>query len=190
VLAAALAAAPGALAACDTTSLDGTAAAPTVPSAYASASSSATPGTAPVSGSEVGGQLPAPAPGGDEASRTSALVAGRAAVAAYARPDLPAGRWYDELAPLLTQAAQNAYLDTDPAEIPAHAVTGEPALDATSSALSATVRVPTDAGEYAVLLVRDSQDAPWLAERITRTAPGTEGPVTTGPLTTGPSAAP
>ena len=43
------------------------------------------------------------------------------------------------------------------------------------------VFVPTDAGDYVVLLVRAAADDPWRAERITLAAPATPSPSAAGP---------
>jgi hypothetical protein len=118
---------------------------------------------------DIGAALPTqlPAATDDAASDQAALAAGAAAVSAFARPDLPAERWWAELRPLLSPAAIEAYSGTDPAEVPAREVTGPPWEGESPSAYLALTFVPTDVGDYAVLLVRDGGGAPWLAERIT-----------------------
>ncbi|MGY1634285.1 hypothetical protein ACI784_21510 [Geodermatophilus sp. SYSU D01186] len=108
-----------------------------------------------------------PAPTDDDASRSAALDAASAAVTAFARPTLDPAQWWAELQPLLSPAAATAYEGTDPAAVPASAVTGPPQPTPAVSAYLSTVLVPTDAGEYAVLLVREGDGAPWLVERIT-----------------------
>lgn len=136
----------------------------------------ATATTAPGPG-DHGGSLPPPPPQptDDAASARAALDVGTAAVTAFARPDLPPDRWWAQLRPLLTPAALEAYAGTDPAEVPARAVTGPAWSGESASPYLALTFVPTDAGEYAVLLVRDGGGAPWLVERITQVAPGTGG---------------
>ncbi|WP_147252108.1 hypothetical protein [Blastococcus sp. TF02-09] len=110
---------------------------------------------------------PLPHPTDDAASAASALALGTAAVTAFARPDVAPARWWAELAPLLSPAATLAYEGTDPVEVPAHRVTGPAWSGVSPSSFLATVFVPTDAGDYAVLLVREGGGAPWLVERIT-----------------------
>lgn len=110
---------------------------------------------------------PLPHPTDDAASATSALALGTAAVTAFARPDAPPDRWWAELAPLLSPAAALAYEGTDPAEVPARLVTGPAWAGVSPSSFLATVFVPTDAGDYAVLMVREGSGAPWLVERMT-----------------------
>jgi hypothetical protein len=105
-------------------------------------------------------------PTDDDASARAALDAASTAVAAFARPDLTAPAWWGGLSPLLTPAAVVAYAGTDPAEVPAHRVTGSARAGTSRSPFLASVFVPTDAGDYAVLLVRTDAAAPWLAERF------------------------
>ncbi|NEK59971.1 hypothetical protein GCU56_19120 [Geodermatophilus sabuli] len=114
-------------------------------------------------------ELPAapPSPVDDANSQQAALDAATAAVTAFARPGLDPAQWWSEFAPLLSSAAVVAYEGTDPEQVPASAVTGRPRPTPGVSAFLATVLVPTDAGEYAVLLAREGAGAPWLVERIT-----------------------
>lgn len=111
---------------------------------------------------------PLPEPADDEASRRSAVDLGTAAVTAFARPDLPPDQWWADLAPMLSPAATEAYVGTDPAQVPASAVTGPGWWGESPSNYLALVLVPTDAGEYAVLLVREGGGARWLVERISQ----------------------
>jgi hypothetical protein len=110
---------------------------------------------------------PPPPPTEDDASQQAALAAATAAVTAFARPTLEPARWWTELAPLLSPAAAVAYAGTDPQAVPASAVTGPARPTPSVSAYLSTVLVPTDAGEYAVLLVREGDGTPWLVERFT-----------------------
>jgi hypothetical protein len=111
-----------------------------------------------------------PSPTDDADSQQAALDAAEAAMTAFARPDLAAEDWWAALSPLLSPTAAVAYEATDPALVPASAVTGAPLPTPAVSAYLSTVRVPTDAGDYAVLLVREGAGAPWLVERITPVA--------------------
>ena len=115
---------------------------------------------------------PLPHPTDDAASADSALAIGTAAVTAFARPDVEPARWWADLSPLLSPAAALAYEGTDPVEVPAHRVTGPAWPGVSPSSFLATVFVPTDAGDYAVLMVREGSGAPWLVERITQVPPG------------------
>lgn len=123
---------------------------------------------------------PPPHPTDDAASAQAALDTGIAAVAAFARPHLPADLWWAQLAPLLTPAAAGAYAGTDPAQVPARAIVGPAWGGESPSPFLATTFVPTDAGDYAVLLVRDGGGAPWLVERITLVPAGASGEPTDG----------
>lgn len=126
-----------------------------------------------------------PPPTWDAASREAAARAGARVMRAFARPNLPAARWWAELEPLLSPAARTAYAGTDPSNVPAAAVTG-PAVfldntngshgssDASGSGEGAggaspwlaRVEVQTDVGRYVVLLSRTDQGSAWLAERL------------------------
>ncbi len=112
-------------------------------------------------------QEPEAVPTWDQAARADALEVARRTMQAFGRPTLDEATWWKELAPLLTTAAVVAYTGTDPAEVPVNTISGEPVLAEDSSAYLARVAVPTDAGTYTVLLVREGAGQPWLAERIT-----------------------
>ena len=99
------------------------------------------------------------------AERAAARRAARATMRAYARPQARPRAWWKQLRPHLSGAAQAAYAGTDPAVIPARAVTGPASLTPASLPALARVAVPTDAGIYLVLL-RRSPGQPWTVERI------------------------
>ena len=107
----------------------------------------------------------------DATSSAAAVDLAQRAMTAFARPTVGVDTWFNDLAPLLTPEARSAYYGTDPAEVPAHAVTGparaETSPSAYSSAYLAHVTVPTDAGDYRVLLSREGGDAGWLVETLT-----------------------
>jgi hypothetical protein len=86
---------------------------------------------------------------------------------AFARPDVASDAWWEELEPLLSPAAAAAYAGTDPANVPARAVTGPARLVGEDSAYLAPVAVPTDVGAYQVLLSRAGHGSPWRVERFT-----------------------
>jgi hypothetical protein len=136
----------------------------TSPSSSAS-SSTAAPATGNPAGPEDDATV-IPVPPADARSHSTAIAAAEHAVTTFARPNLPAGQWIDELYPLLSQTGAAAHEGTDPQNIPAHQVTGNGTVlpDATDVAL--LVEVPTDAGLYVVSLSRSSTDAVWLADRI------------------------
>lgn len=109
---------------------------------------------------------PAPAPTDDGASRAAATTVAAAAMASFVRVDLTAADWLSQLSTHLTADAGSAYYGTDPLEVPARAVTGPPRWDGSISAYLANIVVPTDVGDYRLLLVRDGQDSPWLVQTI------------------------
>lgn len=109
---------------------------------------------------------PAPVPVWDEASRVQARQVAGDAVGAWARPELPAATWFDELAAYLTPAARQDYQWVRPAAIAAREVTGEPEVVEEPSVYLARVVVPTDAGPVQVLLSRQDGPTAWRVERI------------------------
>lgn len=162
----------------DTTTTSGSGAAETAPPALPRsapqppAGASATPSTAPAPSGLVDedtGEVitPRAAPEWDTQSRAAAAAAGEEVMRAFARPDLDHESWWAALEPLLSSEAQADYAYVDPANIPAREVTAEPSVREDTSAYIAHVTVPTDIGEYTVLLSRQDANAPWLAERIT-----------------------
>lgn len=111
---------------------------------------------------------PAPAmPAQDATSSTAAVDLAQRAMTAFARPTLDAATWSTELAPFLTPTARSAYVATDPAEVPPTTVTGPGRGEDSPSAFLAYVTVPTDVGDYRLLLSRESGDTGWLVETIT-----------------------
>jgi len=102
----------------------------------------------------------------DTQSREAVTRTAEKAMTAFARPGMAADQWWDELEPLLSAAAQLDYSYTDPANVPASAVTGPGTLVDDSSAYLGYVTVPTDAGMYTVVLSRLDGAAPWLVERL------------------------
>ena len=110
-------------------------------------------------------ELPA-SPTWDQGSRDAAVSTATAAMTAFARPDLSAQTWWAQLSPLLSGEAATAYQGVDPANIPAEEVTEPARLEQETSAYLATVTVPTDVGDYTVLLARSGQGQPWLVERL------------------------
>lgn len=112
-------------------------------------------------------EVPVPDPVWDEAARHAAVEAAQRVMESFARPELDEETWWSELAPLLSLTAQGDYSFVDPVAVPARAVTGPAVLVDEPSVFLAWVQVPTDAGQYEVLLSRTGDGAPWLAERIT-----------------------
>lgn len=110
---------------------------------------------------------PLAVPTWDAASRADATARAGEIMTAFARPTLGYEDWWAALAPLLSDQAQQDYSFVDPANIPVHAMTGQPVLVDESSAFLAHVQVPTDVGVYELLLSRTDATAPWVGESIT-----------------------
>jgi len=103
----------------------------------------------------------------DEASKAAATDAGVKVMTLFARRAVPASTWWNDLVPVMTGQAAQAYRNVDPANVPATKVTGPGKVTPASTPQVARVSVPTDAGVYLVILSRTDQDPRWLADRIT-----------------------
>lgn len=125
--------------------------------------------TAPIGPNDVAAELPTPAayPSDDAASRAAAQDTAADAMAAFVRVDLTADEWLARLSALLTVDAASAFYGTDPLEVPARAVTGAARWGSSTSVYLAEVVVPTDVGDYRLMLVREGQGTPWLVQAIT-----------------------
>lgn len=110
---------------------------------------------------------PRAVPTWDQPSRTAAADAATTAMTAFARPSLDYATWWGELEPLLSADAAQDYAYVDPANIPATQVTGPATLADETSAYVARVIVPTDVGDYVVVLSRSDGAAAWLVTRLT-----------------------
>lgn len=110
---------------------------------------------------------PAPVPSLGAADRSAAVSAAEAAMAAFARPTMDPAAWWDELSPLLTSQARTDYAYVTPSSVPATMVTGGGILTDDSSAFVVHVAVPTDVGDYDILLIRTDGSAPWEVSRLT-----------------------
>lgn len=98
--------------------------------------------------------------------RAAAREAATSVLTTFADAARPADQWWKDLSPLLTPQAQAVYQDVDPRTVPVRTVTGTAKVVDETSTLLTTVTVPTDIGDYTVLLVRADGGSPWLAERI------------------------
>lgn len=112
------------------------------------------------------GPTGAPAPVWDDASRASAADLASRAMTAYARPAADPAQWWTDLSALLSPGARGDYQWVDPAAVAATAVTGPARVVEEPSVYLARVAVPTDAGEYVLLLSRQDGPTPWSVERI------------------------
>lgn len=84
----------------------------------------------------------------------TAMFVAQLYVRMWARPRLDQDTWYAGVKPLVTAAYGQLLADTDPAHVPAHAVTGSPRPVSSSTAVL-VVDVPTDAGPIRVTVVND-----------------------------------
>ncbi|WP_298462049.1 hypothetical protein [uncultured Cellulomonas sp.] len=114
---------------------------------------------------------PSPAPAApaqwDPAAAAAAQEAARAAMVAFARPDLPAEQWWEQLHGHLSAPAQGAYVNVDPRLVPCRLVQSAGPAQRAGSDLLAVVPIVTDAGTYEVLLSRMDGSSGWLVERLT-----------------------
>lgn len=108
-----------------------------------------------------------PVPTWDDDARASAEDAAMATMVAFAQPDLDYQTWWAGLEPRLTQAAAEAYVHVQPSSVPAREVVGSPRAVTDHSAYVTVVDVETDIGVYALTMIREDAQAPWLCERLT-----------------------
>ena len=138
-----------------------------MPPVTASATSESS--ASPSGPNDVDADLPDPLayPSDDTASRAAAVTAAEATMAAFLRVDLDADTWLTGLSEHLSPTARAAYVGTNPLEVPARTLTGPAVYEPSTSAYLATVVIPTDVGDYRLLLSREGQGAPWLTETLT-----------------------
>lgn len=118
---------------------------------------------------DVGASLPpaGESPVDDVASDLQARVIAAEAMTRFTDTvGITTEQWFAELRPLLTDGAAAAYAFTDPAQVPARAITGDVWLEDSGSAYLSRPVVPTDVGDYRLLLVRDDGDSPWQVQEI------------------------
>jgi hypothetical protein len=125
-----------------------------------------TPRSTPTDGLDDGPNGPTPTPA-DATSQAAAAKLAEKFMTAFARPQLDATTWMNALYPMLTQQGAAAYEGTDPANVPAHRVTGSGSVVDGATDFALLVTVPTDIGTYAVSLTRKAPTDPWLVDRIT-----------------------
>lgn len=100
----------------------------------------------------------------DEAAAASAAAS--AVMTAFARTTVNAQSWINGLYPLLTSRAAGRHEGTNPQLVPVHEVTGPVVLDVDPTRAAAFATVPTDAGEYTLLMVWEDRAGVWLCDRI------------------------
>ncbi|WP_052720125.1 hypothetical protein [Actinoplanes rectilineatus] len=99
--------------------------------------------------------------------RNAALLAAVTYIRLWARPTLDRNAWYTGMQPMVTPAYAQLLADTDPAQVPAHAVTGSPRAVSANTAV-VVADVPTDAGLIRVTIA--STGGRWLIDHA-RPAP-------------------
>lgn len=109
---------------------------------------------------------PLASPTWDQAGRDQATTTATKVMTVFVDHRQDGAAWWADLEPMFSPLAAADYTGTDPAQVPAHQVSGPAALVDQSSAFLATVSVPTDVGAYQVLLSRTGAGQPWLVERL------------------------
>ena len=103
----------------------------------------------------------------DDSGAEEATAVAREAMESFVQNDLPYDQWWEGFSPYLDGDALVAYEYTDPELVPASSVTGEPRVSAAPDATQITVLVPTDVGQYQVLLNRQAVGGEWTVSRLT-----------------------
>lgn len=93
-------------------------------------------------------------------------VRARHALVLYARPHKRVGAWYRQLQPYLSTAARQAYLGTDPANVPVSRVRSHGRVTRHLGQRLAWVRFRTDVGRYTVVLSRHAGQRRWQVDRF------------------------
>ena len=106
------------------------------------------------------------APPLEDDGRAEALQRAAAAVTAFCQPTLAAAEWLGGLNPYLTQRAGAAFQTVDPANIPCTTVSGDASFLLEPNEHYTEISVPTNAGDFTVVMERFDLSQPWLAERI------------------------
>lgn len=106
-------------------------------------------------------------PAWTDESRRDALDLAVAALAAWARPDLPHDQWWAGLAGYLTAGAREVITMTDPANIPVTSVEAVELPDEGDTAYVGWIAAQTNDGTWWVL-VAWQPDGTWLVDRITQ----------------------
>lgn len=78
----------------------------------------------------------------------------------------PYDQWWAQLEPLMNVTGAQIYERVDPTEIAPATIQGAAIAHETTTGYLVEVTVPTTQGEYVVVLTRDVEGDPWLAERL------------------------
>jgi hypothetical protein len=104
----------------------------------------------------------------DPGATNPAVAAAQASaefVSAWARPDLAVETWRAGLEPLVTDRLYERLQDTDPANIPAVTVAGEP-VDVAMNAEAGVFDVPTTGAHVRVFVELDANAGNWLVNDV------------------------
>ena len=104
----------------------------------------------------------------DKQSEYDAIAEAESVMRLYATPDSPSAyAWHQSVDSHLTPRAKEALANVHPQYIPAHKLTGQAALDPDrSNPYQIWSTVPTDAGDYRILLIRSGAGQKWKADII------------------------
>ncbi|MBA3488409.1 MAG: hypothetical protein H0T78_02515 [Longispora sp.] len=133
----------------------------------ASAPHTPTPTTAHTHATSDTHDDPVYAPPTNGVADPAALAVIKGFAQAWARPDAAAATWRREITSWCEPALAQSFQSTDPARVPASAITGSPIPIGTPGPLSVTATVATDAGTLAVTTMRTP--AGWKVSALTFT---------------------
>lgn len=103
----------------------------------------------------------------DPAAETAVKDTAGKVMGLFARPDVPAAAWFNDLAPYLAPDYAEDARYIDPARVPIREVTDGPAISREAgNPRTVTASFSTDAGRWQMLLHRSGQRQPWLVTAI------------------------
>ena len=88
-------------------------------------------------------------------------------MAAFADHDRSYVEWWADVSQYLGYEATAAYEYTDPMNVPASTVTGDPQVVSAPTATEMSVLIPTDIGQYRIDLNRQAIGGQWTVSRFT-----------------------
>lgn len=128
-------------------------------------SGSPTPSPTPTAW-DGGGEVPNYPDLPPDPQRATATDVAVAAMEAFARPTMTEQEWWADFRNFLTTQAVLDFTYTDPAEVPAHRVTGPARVIDSPGDTLARIQVPTDIGSYLVILTRSPELPQWRVDRL------------------------
>lgn len=149
-----------------TSGVDASAAAPAPPPSMSMATGPTVPSTSPPPGTPTGAPTTLPSAARQappSADAGSPVQVAAAFVTAWATTTHGSGPWLAGMKPWATTSLVSSLTGTDPAQVPATHLTGDPALRSTHGT-TAAVSVPTDGGRVLVQLV--DQAGRWKAAAL------------------------